>query len=302
MEKEKEKKLEEKVERNTKHIWWLTIVMIVLLVAAALGGYLAGASRIANEVVEQKNEVKEETTNKKLTLDEAKVILDKLSLTLDGKLKKAFGDGIPAYKRGYDEIVKLANTALQVDSSKKTTKTCDELYKGKAEEDFGYYKTAAGACKIGGTTETIKYDDFNSVYKELYGTEAPKKAFTGTDSFYAFYDYHSEGNFYNQNVCGACGGSSVAHPVAFKILSVEEKDGTAEITVLYEESDVIFINDTYKYSFTKQEYDQVDGDAAIKEIANDYIKNHENDAEKYTITLEKSGNHYIFKNLVKKMS
>ncbi len=67
MEKEKEKKLEEKVERNTKHIWWLTIVMVVLLVAAALGGYLAGASRIANEVVEQKNEVEEKAAEKETT-------------------------------------------------------------------------------------------------------------------------------------------------------------------------------------------------------------------------------------------
>lgn len=301
MEKEKEKKLEEKVERNTKHIWWLTIVMVVLLVAAALGGYLAGASRIANEVVEQKNEV-EETTNAKLTIEEAKAVLDKLSLTPDGKLLSPFGNGIPGYKRGYDEVVKLANTALQVDSSKKSTKQCDELYKGKAEEDFGYYKTAAGVCKIGGTTEIIKYDDFNNIYKELYGTEAPKKAFTGADSIYAFYDYNSEGNFYNKNDCGACGGSSIAHPIAFKILSVEENNGTAEITVLYEASEVRFVNDKYKYAFTKQEYDQVDGEAAIKEIANDYVTNHENDAEKYVITLEKSGNHYIFKNLVKKMS
>ena len=60
MKENKNEQLEEKVERNTKHIWWLTIVMVVLLVAAALGGYLVGASRIANEVVEQKENASEE--------------------------------------------------------------------------------------------------------------------------------------------------------------------------------------------------------------------------------------------------
>ena len=51
--------LEEKVEQNTKRIWWLTIVMIVLLIAVGLGGYLIGASRIANDVVEQKENSRE---------------------------------------------------------------------------------------------------------------------------------------------------------------------------------------------------------------------------------------------------
>ena len=57
MKEDKNEQLEEKVERNTKHIWWLTIVMVVLLVATALGGYLVGASRVVNEVVEQKEQV-----------------------------------------------------------------------------------------------------------------------------------------------------------------------------------------------------------------------------------------------------
>lgn len=75
----KGKDLEEMVERNTKHIWWLTIVMIVLLVAAALGGYLAGASRIANEVVEQKKEVEEKVkvTNKETPTEVKEIDLSK---------------------------------------------------------------------------------------------------------------------------------------------------------------------------------------------------------------------------------
>ncbi len=75
----KGKDLEEMVERNTKHIWWLTIVMIVLLVAAALGGYLAGASRIANEVVEQKKEVEEKgkETNKETPTEVKEIDLSK---------------------------------------------------------------------------------------------------------------------------------------------------------------------------------------------------------------------------------
>ena len=79
----KGKDLEEKVERNTKHIWWLTVVMIVLLVAAALGGYLAGASRIANEVVEQKNEVEEKgkETNKETPTENTQTEVKEIDLS-----------------------------------------------------------------------------------------------------------------------------------------------------------------------------------------------------------------------------
>lgn len=79
----KGKDLEEKVERNTKHIWWLTVVMIVLLVAAALGGYLAGASRIANEVVEQKNEVegKGKETNKETPTENTQTEVKEIDLS-----------------------------------------------------------------------------------------------------------------------------------------------------------------------------------------------------------------------------
>jgi len=75
--------LEEKVEQNTKRIWWLTIVMIVLLIAVGLGGYLIGASRIANEVVEQKNEVEEKgkETNKETPTENTQTEVKEIDLS-----------------------------------------------------------------------------------------------------------------------------------------------------------------------------------------------------------------------------
>ena len=47
----------EETKKKKKKSWILvTILIIILLVAATLGGYLAGASRIANDVVKQRNE------------------------------------------------------------------------------------------------------------------------------------------------------------------------------------------------------------------------------------------------------
>ena len=56
----------EETKKKKKKSWILvTIMIVILLIAATLGGYLAGASRIANDVVEQRNnqEVVEEKTS-----------------------------------------------------------------------------------------------------------------------------------------------------------------------------------------------------------------------------------------------
>lgn len=64
----------EEVKKKKKKSWILvTILVIVLLVAATLGGYLAGASRIANDVVKQRNENEEVEKNTSLFYDENKI-------------------------------------------------------------------------------------------------------------------------------------------------------------------------------------------------------------------------------------
>ena len=77
MEEIKEEKVEEKKTKKRKKKSWVlvTILVILLLIAATIGGYLAGASKIADLVVKQRSDkqvvteenTKEETTTKEDT-------------------------------------------------------------------------------------------------------------------------------------------------------------------------------------------------------------------------------------------
>ena len=163
MEKEKEKKLEEKVERNTKHIWWLTIVMVVLLVAAALGGYLAGASRIANEVVEQKNEVEEKAAEKETTnntqAEEKEIDLSKSLNTKDN-----------TYTDLTDKDVDLGITIKINDDKKSVTVS----YNTKALNSISSvtHSTSGGSYsnEIKGFSKNIKSTFINGVGQDITGT------------------------------------------------------------------------------------------------------------------------------------
>ena len=62
------------MEKKKKKSWILvTILIVILLIAATLGGYLAGASRIANDVVKQRNDNEEAVKNTSLFYDENKI-------------------------------------------------------------------------------------------------------------------------------------------------------------------------------------------------------------------------------------
>ena len=164
MEKDKEKKLEEKIERNTKHIWWLTIVMVVLLVAAALGGYLAGASRIANEVVEQKEAVQEEKSTGPLELTDAvKTRLDKF-VNVASKPNYTGGGTIDDFMGGLTSLTneikyKMTNVAVYQDNKVERDKSIS------TEEANRLTGLKPDANEL---VDKVKVADFDSTYKELF--------------------------------------------------------------------------------------------------------------------------------------
>ena len=258
------------------------IIVLLLVIIIALGGFIFMKKEVLfnsksdNKEVER-NTTKEVDEEEKFTLDDAKELLDKFGLTLDSKLKSARGLEVYEGKKIiYDEDFKLANAAANVDEGLVKSKKCDDLYEGKVKVEYDAYKLESGnICQKGSNTTIISYNDFNKVYKELYGTNAPKRKFSLVGMYYKFYEYNSEDNYYNQVQCGGCGGSNGPSTTEFKIRSVNDDGNKLEITVAY---------------------NKVYGEEREPNLENSHL----DEIPNYVVTFQKEDDHYIFENLNKK--
>lgn len=281
-EKEKEKDMEQWNDVKDKSSGKATTAIIILLLIIIIG--LGVFIFIKKDVLfsnKEDNKQVEKNTNKEVkeefSLEDAKNLLDKFGLTPDSKLKSSRGVEVYTGEQvTYNDDFKLANAAANVDEELVKTKTCDEIYEGKLKAEYNAYQLDSGnICTKGAESKIIDYKDLNKVYKELYGTDAPKKRFAITGLYYKFYDYNNEENFYNSVSCGACGGTTGPSTIEFKVRSVNIDGDKLEITVAYN----IVIG---------EERDPNLEDSHLDEVPN------------YIITFKKSDNHYIFESLNKK--
>ena len=165
MEKEKVEKTEEKVEKNSKNVVWLTIVIIVLLVAAALGGYLVGASRIANEVVEQKENASEEQVLK--VTNEVKDKIERF-VEIGSYFDYSGNNTMEFFTKGTTDIskdikLKMTRNAIYKDGSLKK----DVVLSSEEASKLEGVKPENGEI-----VDTISKADFDKTYKGLFNEDA----------------------------------------------------------------------------------------------------------------------------------
>lgn len=102
------------MEKKNKKSWILvTVLIVILLVAATLGGYLAGASRIANDVVKQRNDNEEAVKNTSLFYDENKIENKQEGQKFDRLSISGFINGV-SYKIGENKTTVKATIAWSV--------------------------------------------------------------------------------------------------------------------------------------------------------------------------------------------
>lgn len=288
-----EDKEKEKQQQNQDMVQWndvkgnsgkatTAIIILLLVIIAALGVFIFMKKDILFSAKENNKEVEKNTTKEvekeeEFTLDDAKELLDKFGLTLDSKLKSSrWLEVYEGTNVTYNDDFKLANAAANVDEGLIKTKTCDELYEGKAKVEYNKYVLDSGnVCTKGDNSKIIDYNDLNKVYKELYGSDAPKKRISLVGMYYKFYEYNSEENYYNQVQCGGCGGTNGPTTIEFKVRSANVDGNKLEITVAYN-----------RISGEKREPNLED--SHLDEVPN------------YIVTFKKDDDHYIFENLNKK--
>lgn len=289
-----EEKEKEKQQQNQDMVQWndvkgnsgkatTAIIILLLIIIAAFGVFIFMKKDVLFSAKEDNKEVEKNTTKEvdkeeeEFTLDDAKELLDKFGLTLDSKLKSSrWLEVYEGTNVTYNDDFKLANAAANVDEGLIKTKTCDELYEGKAKVEYNRYVLDSGnVCTKGDKSKIIDYNDLNKVYKELYGSDAPKKRISLVGMYYKFYEYNSEENYYNQVQCGGCGGTNGPTTIEFKVRSANVDGNKLEITVAYN-----------RISGEKREPNLED--SHLDEVPN------------YIVTFKKDDDHYIFENLNKK--
>lgn len=259
------------------------IIILLIIIIAAFGVFIFMKKDVLFSAKEDNKEVEKNTTKEvekeeeEFTLDDAKELLDKFGLTLDSKLKSSrWLEVYEGTNVTYNDDFKLANAAANVDEGLIKTKTCDELYEGKAKVEYNRYVLDSGnVCTKGDNSKIIDYNDLNKVYKELYGSDAPKKRISLVGMYYKFYEYNSEENYYNQVQCGGCGGTNGPTTIEFKVRSANVDGNKLEITVAYNR-------------ISGEEREPNLEDSHLDEVPN------------YIVTFKKDDNHYIFENLNKK--
>ncbi|MBQ8131097.1 MAG: hypothetical protein IJ193_01240 [Bacilli bacterium] len=284
------------------------IIILLVIIIVILGGLLFLKKDViftsttnTDEVTKSKNGENSKEDSKAYSLTDAEEILTTMGLSVNSKMHTSIG--VYPYKNGYTKDYKLANAFVNVDKKNLPEKTCEELYEGKAILEYDRYKTGAGVCEKGTTSKILKYSELNEIYKKMYDEDAPKGAFVFADYLaYIFYDYNSEGNFYNSTSCGGCGGTTGPHIELYKIMEANQKDDTLEITVAYDSksADTVGTDHEIVYYYAGETYYQKE----IKEdqIEKDILEKHIDEVPKYKATFEKSGNNYVFKNLIQVLS
>ena len=134
----------------------------------------------------------------------------------------------------------------------------DKLNTGyKISQSFNenVYVGEYGVCTNGENTYVISYEDANKVYKEMYGTEMPKKGFTTVNfggQFYHFYDYIEELDSFVALKCGACGGScGEPEDKSYELKTATLTGNELVIVVNYDNSEyeILFTKNNNNYIF-----------------------------------------------------
>jgi len=263
MKEDKNEQLEEKVERNTKHIWWLTIVMVVLLVATALGGYLVGASRVVNEVVEQKEQVeKQEEETVEFSTEELTKYVNYI----------------------YPSSIGPADTIFNVKSVK-----ADNL---SVAEKLNYI--GANLYKKQKSSESYEYSyldeaDVKSLMEEVYGPNTYKREKFSLGC--GTYEYKENENRFAART--GCGGFTMTQ-VQNDVIDYKATKTRLEITTAYvfHNGDDHKIYKDYNLSNSLGEYKEQD----VKEYLSKYIKDNKDNLNHITYVFEsEDGQNYYFK-------
>ena len=218
------------------------------------------------------------------SLEDTEKLLQKFGLSINGKLPAVKG----VYKLGYTDEFKFIVAAENVSNDKKQEKLCGEVYEGRFNIDYGYKSPETdGVCNKDYNVTVINYDDINNVYKEMYGTDAPKKSLKVMGQYYKFYDYNRENNTYNSLECGGCGGTT--GPAVYKIREANLNDDILEITVAYGHTVASDMDEDLLHKIHFND----------KGIADNLTNEDLDKIPNYKITFKKDGENFIYQNMEK---
>ena len=279
-------------EKNNKLM--LCLIIILSLLVVGLGGYLVYEKVIAKDG--NKGEEKEELEDKK-TVD----------LTLVNELFDKYG-----FHTELTDDTKMFIALNNIESALVSTSSCDTLYSNTIEKNYGeYYVTLevsngrvnSGSCAD--SAKTYAYLNVNYVYKELFGTEMPKKDFIYANGMsYNIYDYKDD-NFIELNFNGG-GYNPTRTLVGIKDAKIENGKLIVNVGSILLESDtddymsdnfdsyVVSSDKTIKYA-----RDKVDSSTGNREVVKDIVENHYDIMEKTKYVFEEKDDHYILANIEK---
>ncbi len=301
---EKEKKGEKEMEqwndvkKGQKTSPVVIIILVILLIAAVACGFLFGDKlyELVHKTEESspKTEEKTEKEENEITLEDAEKVLVKFGLSKNSILSSHLG---VYHSVGYTEDFKLANAIANVEESKIAKDVCSRLYLGEDTADYitnqgnPYYraKSNSGVCYPADQIDTVKYDDVNEVYKDLYGTDAPKKAFSVLGGYYKFYDYNTKQDIFVSLKCNGCGGAS--GPFAQTIREATLEDNVLTVLVA---AGPIKPEGPSTFSVGEETF-TYEGDNVEETV----IENHVDKLQQFKITFTKEGDHYTFQNFEK---
>lgn len=283
----------EKVEKKKSHVVLTTILVILLLIAFTAFGYFLGGANIINDVRENNSknnsgematpEEKESSNAKDFSKDEAKKLLEYFGFN------KNVSCGQTIYNYFYSEDYRMIIAAEKVKDEKKNEMSCSELYNESVKDDDMGYKGSNGYCLD--KTRVISYNDFNEVYKSMYGKDAAKKDVNGIGFIYSYYEYSKERDAFIGLNCGACGGT--CGPNGFNINEIK----SAKVI-----GDYLYIDVNYYYSQPTDRFFVLDTNriyrsletSSEEEAKNKILSDYMDYLDVYEVVFKKVDNNYVF--------
>lgn len=306
--KEKKEELKEtkKVEKKNNGLL-VTILVVVLLGVFFAFGYLVGAAKLSEKVVEVNTSQEEETQEEKsFDISKAKEILNEFGFY------KTIGCNSNILEGIYGTEFKILHAIEKVDSSKVTETTCSAVYTDADLTDvYGmtekvYKGNKVGYCTEDTKTKTISYDDANKVYKKLYGTEMPKEGSDGlkvNSMYYTMYDYVGSKNLYASTHCVNCGGSCGPSMRINEIKSAKEIGNRLYVEVYYYHNYPQSINGNEYYDLeTAKTFKNINEAHSVEEFNNIVKSKYLDLLDIYEIEFEKNNEDYILVKVSKKAS
>jgi len=282
---------------NSKVIIIMIIIFAILIIGTGIALLINSNIITTNNTSNTTNNINDNTnmistdiepidipTKGNYSQDDAEKILQKFGLSINGKLSANGG----VYQLGYTDEFKFIVAVENVSTDKKHEQLCGEVYEGRFNIDYGYKSPETdGVCRKENKVTVINYDDINNVYKEMYGTDAPKKSVKVMGQYYRFYDYNRENNTYNSLECGACGGTT--GPAVYKLREANLNDDILEITVAYGYSIADYVDEELSH---KIHYND-------KGIADNLTNEDLDKMSNYKITFKKDGKNFIYQSIEK---